>query len=166
MRKKLLVLALAAVVGGSTIPVANISARAIPSMALRGDTYDDEEVEGDAEELDDAEEADESTEVTKGDIVVSPAKKTIKIGKSFYIDLYPSDKFDEENGDLPDEEWEELLSENIDDITFRSTRSSVASVNSKGKVKGKKKGSAIIKTTVSFRDGSEGTYKTKVYVTR
>ncbi len=166
MRKKLLILALAAVVGGSTIPVTNISARAIPVLTLKGDASDDQEVEGDSEELDDAEDAEDAGPVTRGDIMVSPAKKTIKIGKSFYIDLYPSDKFAEENEDLPDEEWEELINEGIDDITFRSTKSSVAYVNSKGKVKGKKKGSAIIKTTVSFSDGSEGTYKTKVYVTR
>ncbi len=99
-------------------------------------------------------------------MVASPAKKTIKVGKTFTIDLYPSDDFEKEYGDLPDEEWDELIEENIDNITFRSSKSSVAMVNSKGKVKGKKKGSAIIKTTVTFRDGSEGTYKTKVYVTR
>ena len=50
---------------------------------------------------------------------------------------------------MPDEEWEEILDNNIDNITFKSTKSSVAYVSTKGKVKGKKKGSAIIKTTIT-----------------
>ncbi len=154
MRKKFLVLALAAIVGASTAPIASISDGAVAEAAAADDAEDFEEA------------AEDSQEVTKGDIVVSPAKKTIKIGAKFTIDLYPSDDFADANEDLPDEEWEELLGENIDSITFRSSKSSVAYVNSKGVVKGKKKGSAVIKTTVTFRDGSEGTYKTKVYVTR
>ncbi len=160
MRKKLLVLALAAVVGTSSIPVGHLLSSA--SSVVAANEEDDTEAWDDEDEV----EPDECTELTKGYVVASPAKKTIKVGKSFYINLYPSDEFDKEYGDLPDEEWDELIDENIDGITFRSTKSSVASVNSKGKVKGKKKGSATIKTTVTFRDGSEGIYKTKVYVTR
>ena len=160
MRKKLLVLALAAVVGTSSIPVGHLLSSA--SSVVAANEEDDTEAWDDEDEV----EPDECTELTKGYVVASPAKKTIKVGKSFYINLYPSDEFDKEYGDLPDEEWDELIDENIDGITFRSTKSSVASVNSKGKVKGKKKGTATIKTTVTFRDGSEGIYKTKVYVTR
>ena len=160
MRKKLLVLALAAVVGTSSIPVGHLLSSA--SSVVAANEEDDTEAWDDEDEV----EPDECTELTKGYVVASPAKKTIKVGKSFYINLYPSDEFDKEYGDLPDEEWDELIDENIDGITFRSTKSSVASVNSKGKVKGKKKGSATIKTTVTFRDGSEGIYKTKVYLTR
>lgn len=158
MRKKLLVLGLAAIVGASSIPAGYMLSKA-PVVASA-------EENDDADSWEDEDEDEESGQLTEGYVVVSPAKKTIKVGKSFYIDLYPSDEFDSEYGDLPDEEWDELIEENIDSVTFRSTKSSVASVNSKGKVKGKKKGSATIKTTVTFRDGSEGIYKTKVYVTR
>lgn len=160
MRKKLLVLGLAAIVGAASVPAGYMLSKA-PVVASAEENDDTEEWEDEDED-----EAEDSRELTKGYVVASPAKKTIKVGKSFYIDLYPSDEFDNEYGDLPDEEWDELIDENIDGITFRSTKSSVASVNSKGKVKGKKKGSAVIKTTVTFRDGSEGIYKTEVYVTR
>lgn len=164
MRKKLLVLGLAAIVGASSVPVTNILTNTSKVMAAQSEDED----EDDGEDWDDSDDdfTEAGCELTKGYVVASPAKKTIKVGKSFTIELYPSDDFDKEYGDLPDEEWDELIEENIDGITFRSTKSSVAAVNSKGKVKGKKKGSAIIKTTVTFRDGSEGTYKTKVYVTR
>lgn len=158
MRKKLLVLSLAAIVGASSVPTGYMLSKA-PVVASAEENDDD-----DAEAWEDDE--DDSGELTKGDILASPAKKTIKVGKSFYITLHPSDECDSEYADLPDEEWDELVDENIDSITFRSSKSSVASVNGKGKVKGKKKGSAIIKTTVTFRDGSEGIYRTKVYVTR
>lgn len=161
MRKKLLVLGLAAIVGASSVPVTNILTNTSKVMAAQSD--DDED--SDAEEWEDNGD-DIACILTKGDIVVSPAKKTVKVGKSFNINLNASDEIDEEYQDLPDEEWEELFDENTDNVTYRSTRSSVASVNSKGKVKAKKKGTAIIKTTVTFRDGSEGTYKTKIYVTR
>lgn len=160
MRKKLLVLGLAAIVGAASVPTGYMLSKApVVASAEENDDNDD-----DAEAWEDDE--DDSGELTKGDILASPAKKTIKVGKSFYITLHPSDECDSEYADLPDEEWDELVDQNIDSITFRSTKSSVASVNGKGKVKGKKKGSAIIKTTVTFRDGSEGIYRTKVYVTR
>ena len=157
MRKKLLVLGLSAIVGVSSLPTINISARTSAIMAAQKDDSEDWDYD-----IDDS----IAYMLTKGDIVVSPAKKTIKTGKSFNINLNASDDIDEEYQDLPDEEWEELFDENTDGVEYRSTKSSVASVNSKGKVKAKKKGTAIIKTTVTFRDGSEGVYKTKVYVTR
>lgn len=160
MRKKLLVLGLAAIVGASSVSLTNILTDTSEVMAAQNDD------DGEAEEDSGDDEDDEAGILTKGDIVVSPAKKTIKAGKSFNISLYPSADIDEEYQDLPDEEWEELFDDNTDGVIYRSTRSSVASVNSRGKVKGKKKGTAIIKTTVTFSDGSEGTYKTKVYVTR
>ncbi len=158
MRKRFLILAMVATVGFSTLSIADVSAK-------RNLEYEDD-YESDEDEDEFQEEAEEAGILTKGDIVVTPAKKTIKIGSSFTLGLYPSEEIDEEYADLPDEEWEELLDENIDSITYRSTKSSVAYVSKSGKVKGKKKGSAFIKTTVTFRDGSEGTYKTKVYVTR
>jgi len=160
MRKKLLVLALAAVVGTSSIPVGNLFSSSSVAVADWEDDEDDWE--------DDEDEADDelACELTKGYVVASPAKKTIKVGKSFTINLYQSAACEKEYGEIPDEEWDEIVEECIDDISFRSTKSSVASVNSNGKVKGKKKGSATIKTIVTFRDGTEGIYKTKVYVTR
>ena len=104
-------------------------------------------------------------ELTKSDLKVSPAKKTIKVGKSFYIDIKAVDESEWE--DLSEEEWKEICEENIDNISFRSTKSSVASVGkTSGKVNGKKKGTAIIKTTIDFANGESATYKTKVYVTR
>lgn len=168
MRKKLFVLALAAVVGTSSIPVGHLLSSASSVVAADQDEdEDDDDWDDDEDDWDDDEDDDEiSVELTKGYVVVSPAKKTIKVGKSFTLDLYQSAICEKEYGEIPDEEWDELVEECIDDITFRSTKSSVASVNSYGKVKGKKKGSAIIKTTITFRDGSEGIYKTKVYVTK
>lgn len=158
MRKRLFMLTMAVIVGFSTLPMTEISAKKSADYEEDDDDYyDDDDYDNDDEE---------SCELTKGDIIVTPAKKTIKVGSSFSLGLYPSAEIDEEYADLPDEEWEELLNENIDGITYRSTRSSVAYVSKTGRIKGKKKGSAIIKTTISFSDGSEGTYKTKVYVIR
>lgn len=117
----------------------------------------------DAGEAEDEEEI--SGELTKSDLKVSPAKKTIKIGDSFSIRIMAVDE--SEWIDLSAEEWEEICEENIDNISFRSTKSSVASVGkTTGKIKGKKKGSAIIKTTIDFANGESATYKTKVYVKR
>jgi Bacterial Ig-like domain (group 2). len=161
MRKKFLVLGLAAIVAASSIPVTNILTDTSEVMAAQKD--DGDSVENEEEDEEDSEIA---VELTKGYVKVSPAKKTIKAGKTFMIDFYPSKDFEKEYGELPDEEWDELIDDNIDDITFRSSKSSVAYVDSNGKVKGKKKGSAIIKTTINFADGSEGIYKTKVYVTK
>lgn len=119
----------------------------------------------DADEVSNSDEDEAGGELTKSDLKVSPAKKTIKVGKSFYINIKAVDESEWE--DLSKDEWEEICEENIDNISFRSTKSSVASVGkTSGKVKGKKRGSAIIKTTIDFANGESGTYKTKVYVTR
>ncbi len=169
MRSKILAIALAAVIGGTLFQAAGISYSDKGIAATRkGVDYDSSYYdEGDGYDSEDEEEEnEESTELTKGDIKVSPAKKTIKVGGSFNIEVYPSDDVSDEYADMPDEEWEEILDNNIDNITFKSTKSSVAYVSTKGKVKGKKKGSAIIKTTITFADSSEGIYKTKVYVKR
>ena len=104
MRKKLLVLGLAAIVGASSIPAGYMLSKA-PVVASA-------EENDDADSWEDEDEDEESGQLTEGYVVVSPAKKTIKVGKSFYIDLYPSDEFDSEYGDLPDEEWDELIEEN------------------------------------------------------
>lgn len=170
MKKKMLVIAMAAIVGVSAFPMAGSAKAVVTKLSQAEDEFEEEEeyeeeVEGEGwDEEDEDEEA--AGELTKGDIMITPAKKTIKIGKSFYIGVAPSDEVEEIYADMPDEEWEELVEESIDGITYRSSRSAVASVSKSGKVKGRKKGSAVITTTVSFSDGSEGSYKTKVYVTR
>lgn len=166
MRSKILAIALAAVIGGASFQAASIPYGEKGMAATRkGVDYDSTDYDEGGED-EDEDEAENSGELTKGDITVSPSKKTIKVGGSFSIDVYPSDDVSDEYADMPDEEWEEILDDNIDNITFKSSRSAVAYVSSKGKVKGKKKGSAIIKTTVTFADGTEGIYKTKVYVKR
>lgn len=117
----------------------------------------------DASEAEDEEEA--GSELTKLDLKVSTAKKTVKVGKSFYINIKAVDESEWE--ELSEEEWKEICEENIDNISFRSTKSSVASVGkTSGKVNGKKKGPAIIKTAIDFANGEPATYKTKVYVKR
>lgn len=108
---------------------------------------------------------DVSGEFTKNDIVVTPAKKTIRVGQTFFIYVVTADE--SEWDDYSDEEWEEICENNIDSITYRSSMSSVASVNKKtGEVIGKKKGSAVIKTSINLANGESAIYKTKVYVTR
>lgn len=168
MRIKFLAITLAALIGGTSFHAPGVQygeqGMATSRKGVDYDEMDDSETDDTGE--DDEEEAGTSSELTKGDIKVSPSKKTIKVGGSFNIEVYPNDDVADEYADMPDEEWEEILDDNIDNIIFKSTRSSVAYVNSKGKVKGKKKGNAIIKTTVTFADGTEGTYKTKVYVKR
>lgn len=167
MRKKMLIFMMAAVIGISGTSVSMVSAGTANKMSQEDeDEYDDEADEDDGDEADDDGDDDDAYELTKDDLVVKPAKKTIKVKNSFTINVRPSEDIVDEYADLPKEEWRELLEQNIDGITYRSSRSAVASVNRQGKVKGKKRGSAVIKTTITFRDGSEGSYKTKVYVTR
>lgn len=99
--------------------------------------------------------------IGKGDLTVTPAKKTIKKKGTFTVKVIATSSFKK---DFSSEELDEILDEDIDQISFRSTNSSVASVNGKGKVTGKKKGTAFIKTTIVLADATELTYKTKVYV--
>ncbi len=66
--------------------------------------------------------------------------------------------------DKETEEINDIWENNIDSITYRSTKSNIASVNKNGKVTAKKKGKAIIKTNVVLADGTDFTYKTIVYV--
>lgn len=102
-------------------------------------------------------------ELSASEITVNPEKKEIKKGKSFYISLVPADKSDWEG--FSEEEWDEICEENIDSIEYNSTKKSVAYVSSfNGKVKARKKGSAVIKTTVSLANGETVTFKTKVTV--
>lgn len=102
-------------------------------------------------------------ELSASDIAVNPEKKEIKKGKSFYISLVPADKSDWEG--FSEEEWDSICGESIDSIEYSSTKKSVAYVNRfNGKVKARKKGSAVIKTTVCLVNGETVTYKTNVTV--
>ena len=100
-------------------------------------------------------------EISKDDIKVTPAKKTIDKKKSFNIKVTLKKEFTE---DMEQEEIDDIWADNIDNITYRSTKSSIASVNDNGKVVAKKKGKAFIKTTLTLADGKEYIYKTAVYV--
>ena len=66
--------------------------------------------------------------------------------------------------DKEEEEIDDIWESNVDNIAYRSTKGSIASVNDNGKVTGKKKGKAIIKTIITLADGSEFIYKTTVNV--
>ncbi len=168
MKRKLIISMLTAAMAFSVVPTAYVTAKTTTTTVIEEDEEEEEDSDSDDDYgLDDEDDGDDewAGELTKGDIRTTPSKKTIKIGKSFYINVIPAD--DTEWEDLPDEEWEELCEENIDNISFRSTKSSVASVNkTTGRVKGKRKGSAVIKATIDLANGDSAVYKTKVYVTR
>lgn len=171
MKKKFVVSMLAAAFAFTAVEPSAAWAKTTTTTTIIEDKYEDDSFDEESEGMgDEAEENGEDDrenggEFTKYDIRATPAKKTIKIGRSFYIDVEPED--DSEWEDLPDEEWEEICDENIDEITFRSTNSSVASVNKKtGRVKAKRKGTAVIKTQINLASGETVTYKTKVYVIR
>ena len=100
-------------------------------------------------------------EISKGDIKVTPSKKTIAKKKSFNIKVALKKEFTE---DKEEEEIDDTWESNVDSISYRSSKGSIASVNDNGKVTGKKKGKAIIKTIITLADGSEFIYKTTVYV--
>ncbi len=80
MRRKLLVLGLATVVGASFLPVGY--------MFSAASTVSAEQEEDDTEAWED-DEAGENWQCTFGQsfFVVSPAKKTIKVGRSFFIKI-------------------------------------------------------------------------------
>ena len=88
-------------------------------------------------------------------------RETIDKKKSFNIKVTLKKEFTE---DMEQEEIDDIWADNIDNITYRSTKSSIASVNDNGKVVAKKKGKAFIKTTLTLADGKEYIYKTAVYV--
>lgn len=164
MKKRLLLVVLALVFCFASMPLGKVWAAkaATTTVIMMGGEEDGEEEDN---SIEDEESGDNAGELTKYDLAVSPEKKTLKVGKSFTINVLAAD--DSEWEDYPDEEWEEILAENIDNISFRSTKSSVASVNKvTGKVKAKKKGTAVIKTTIDLANGESVTFKTKVYVTK
>lgn len=112
-------------------------------------------------EIDDSldDDEDQAAEFTKYDILISPGKKTIKTNTSFKIRIIPND-----TDDFSDEEWKEICSKQIDLVTYRSTKPRIASVNKNGKVTGRKKGTAAIKTSIYLSNGEMAAFKTKVIV--
>ena len=123
MRRTLLVLGLAAVVGASSLPVGYM-------FSVASGVSVEQEEDG-TEAWEDEEEW--RCIFERSSFGVNPAKKTIKVGKSFFIKICPSDDFENEYGNLADEEWDKWVDKNIDGITFRSTKKSVVSVNLKSR---------------------------------
>lgn len=124
-------------------------------LVNRGETDDDDGDDNGGDNGDDL-----AVEVTADDIFVSPAKKTMKKGGKFQIKLTVRT-----DGDVTQEEIEEMLEESVDTVSYRSSDSSIASVNkTTGIVTGKKKGTATIKTKVVTADSKSKTRKTVVYV--
>lgn len=179
MKRRFLLVLMAAVFCGLAVP-ADVKAGDSVDDAYASDDADDDSYEngigsnvngylGDKNpgidvdvEWDDEDEIREASALAVDDLTVVPAKMTIRKGQAFTIQVVAvgGGEFD----DLSEEEWYELYEENIDSIIFRSSKSSVVSVSKTGKVRGKKRGSALIRTTVNLSDGESKTFKTKVYV--
>ena len=126
------------------------------------DNWDDGYWDDDDEEdwdTDDNWEEDVTLSLT--DIAVNPKSKIIKKGRSFYIEIVPANKNDWVSSD----EWEEVCGDNIASVEFTSTKSSIVSASKfNGKIKGKKKGTAIIKTKITLINNESIVLKTKVTV--
>lgn len=123
------------------------------------DSWDD----GDSEEDwdDDDESWEEDVTLSLNDISVNPKSKIIKKGRSFYIEIVPANKNDWVSSD----EWEEVCGDNIASVEFTSTKSSIVSASKfNGKIKAKKKGTAIIKTKITLINNESIVLKTKVTV--
>lgn len=152
MKKKFFVVLLALAMAASSLPAVNAT-----TCYAAGEYTDPDEEYGDPDgDL-------LAGEIRRDDLQVSPSKKTIKKGKSFKITIAAVGG--SEWADLPDEEWQEIVDANVDSITFRSTKTAVASVSKAGKVTAHRKGTATIKTTINLACGDTITLKTKVYVT-
>ena len=83
------------------------------------------------------------------ELTISVTKKTFKKGKTTKIKLnYP----------------EGLYASDIKSVKFSSNKKKVATVNSKGVVKGIKKGKAVITVKVTLENGSSKTFKAKITV--
>lgn len=121
------------------------------------DYWDDD----DEEDWDDDDNWDDDVTLSLTDIAVNPKSKIIKKGRSFYIEIVPANKNDWVSSD----EWEEVCGDNIASVEFTSTKSSIVSASKfNGKIKGKKKGTAIIKTKITLINNESIVLKTKVTV--
>lgn len=165
MKKRIVAVLLAAVMCG-------LSATASVQAGGDGGDYQDnndlidDDLEG--EDLDTDYETDPDPDVMEAntlipeDLRVSPAKKTVYKGDVFDIQIVAAggSEFD----DLSEEEWYDIRERSIDSIAFRSTKSNVAYVSRTGRVRARRRGSAVIKTTINLSNGDSVTFKTKVYV--
>ena len=160
MKKKFLYLGMALALSVSAVNMPYAFGQAYASVIREPD--DGEAYDAQADGMEDEDDEIYAGELTKYDIKAAPSKKTIHVKESFKIRVLA--QAESEWADLPDEEWEELCEQSIDSISYRSTKSSVASVSSSGKVTGRRKGTAGIKTTIDLANGETVVYKTKVYV--
>lgn len=88
-------------------------------------------------------------EVLLAEFSISVSKKNFKKGKTSKIKLnYP----------------EGLYASDIQSVTFSSNKKKVATVDSKGVIKGIKKGKAVITVKVTLENGSSKTFKAKITV--
>ncbi len=152
MKKKIVALLLTLAMCSAAIP---------QSVQAGGDAEDYyEEAEYDLDEDDD--DVIEANTLIPEDIRVSPAKKTLWKGGTFTVKIVAAggSEFD----DLSEEEWDYICERSIESVVFQSTKSNVASVNRSGRVKARRRGSAVIKTTVNLSSGDSITFKTKVTV--
>jgi hypothetical protein len=80
---------------------------------------------------------------------VQPAKKTTSVSKSKTTKMTLSSK---------------LNTDNVKSVTYKTSKSSVATVNKNGKITGKKSGTATVSAVVTLKNGSKKTVKMKVTV--
>ena len=83
------------------------------------------------------------------ELSISVSKKTFNKGKTSKI------KFNYPEG---------LYASDVKSVKFSSNKKKVATVDSKGVIKGIKKGKAVITVTVTLENGSSKTFKAKITV--
>ncbi len=168
MKKKIVAVLLASIV--CVLPAAEIvqaygNAGYVESAGMSDDDWagDDWDEDSDTDyELDPDPDIIEANTLIPEDIRVTPAKKTVLKGQKFDIRVVAAggSEFD----DLTEEEWYDIYERSVESVVFRSTKSNVAYVNRNGRVTARKRGSAVIKTTINLSSGDSVTFKTKVYV--
>ncbi len=156
MKKRIVAVLLAFTMCGLAAP-ATVLAGAASSEAGQQE-YEDKDSEDDSDDG-----FIEANTLIPEDFRVSPAKKTVKKGSTFKIRVIVNTG-ESEFDDLSTEEWYDICGRSIDSIEYRSTKSGVASVSRVGKVKARRRGSAIIKTTINLSCGDSVTFRTKIYV--
>lgn len=109
------------------------------------------------------EDEDEACSIGYEDLCVTPAKKTVAKGSKFKIKVAMKEGsiFEE----YSDEEWDAIYEHDVANVEFRSSKPSIAKVNSvTGKVTAKKKGSCRITTFIYLIDGTVIPLRTTVLV--
>ncbi len=108
---------------------------------------------------------DEACSIGLEDLCVMPAKKIMAKGSTFKIKVAMREGSIFEN--LSDEEWDAVYEHDVANVEFKSSRPSVAKVNSvTGKVRAKKAGSCRITTTIYLIDGTTVPLRTTVLVSK